>query len=218
MSDTFSAENKTDVFAGDPAAAPMPVAKRRGSSGTVFVRENLLLLAMPAIAAAVLYVLSLRGGPAAASAQQLQNELQVESAISTLSAAADVNKVKTQSILENFYHEAKQRQIPIDRLKGNPFIFKMPGSNKPAVTAAKPAETPSASVPMDTDLAAAMSAVQQLTLQLVLSGASGRSSATISNNLLTEGQTISGWTVSKIGQTEVTLTWRDQTYVLKTKE
>jgi len=51
----------------------------------------------------------------------------------------------------------------------------------------------------------------------VLSGSSGRF-ATISNNLLTEGQTISGWTVSKIIPGEVVLTWRDQTHVLKMGE
>jgi hypothetical protein len=210
----------TDIFASDPSQqAPAPTPKQRKARGNSFLRDNALLLAMPVIAAGVLYALSLRGGPAAASAQQLQNELQVESAISSLTAkTSDVNKVKTQGILDNFYHEAKQRQIPLERLQGNPFVFKAPSGGNPKTAATKPVEIVPVAPPVDNDLTAAMNAVKQMHLQSILSGSSGRAIATISNNLLTEGQTISGWTVGKIAPTEVTLTWRDQTYVLKMKE
>jgi hypothetical protein len=59
-----------------------------------------------------------------------------------------------------------------------------------------------------------MQAAKTLTLQSVLTGASG-ATAVISNNLLAEGQTIRGWTISKILSKEVLLTWKEQTFVLK---
>ena len=37
----------------------------------------------------------------------------------------------------------------------------------------------------------------------------------ISNNLLTEGQVIRGWTIVKIQPESVTLKWKDQTVELK---
>ena len=39
--------------------------------------------------------------------------------------------------------------------------------------------------------------------------------AVISNNLLTEGQQIDGWTVTQIRRRSVTLKWKDKTFVLE---
>jgi len=58
-----------------------------------------------------------------------------------------------------------------------------------------------------------MAEVRKLRLQSVLVGR--QTAAMVSNNLLTTGQTINGWTVSRIEPREVELTWKDQKYVLE---
>lgn len=218
MSQAPSDRPSTEFFAGDPPPQAAPPRPRRRDMGKL--RDNLLLGVMPVVSAGVLWLLSQRGGPAMASAQQLQNEIQVETAITSLAGRnSGLNKLKTQTILDNFYHEARQRQVPADRVKGNPFIFKFPRGaagapeTRPAAAAAAPVPPPE-----DPERTAAMNAVKQLTLQSVLSGAGSRPIATISNNLLTEGEVISGWTIAKITPTEVFLTWRGQRHVLKMKE
>ena len=217
MSQLPSDPSSSDLFAGEPA--PMAPAPRPRKPDTSKIRDNLLLIVMPLVAAGVLYLLNQRGGPLPASAQQLQNELQVETAISTLSGrSSQTNKVKTQTILDNFYHEARQRQVPVDRVRGNPFVFKSPQPSTAPSPQSRPSEPTPTPEPVDTDRTAAMTAAKQLTLQSILTGSGSRSVASISNNLLTEGQVISGWTVAKITPTEVYLTWRDQKFVLKMKE
>ena len=102
----------------------------------------------------------------------------------------------------------------MSELAGNPFIFVPPRSAVAAV--AKPAEPPKPKVDdrKKQELSDALASVKALSLQSVLMG--GRSAvAMISNNLLTEGQVIHGWRVTKIQSREVVLTWRDHTYVLK---
>jgi len=83
----------------------------------------------------------------------------------------------------------------------------------------KPVEAKSAPVEDEgaKELSEAMVAVRDLRLQSVLIGKSG-ATAIISNNLLSEGQTIQGWTVSKIQAREVLLVWKDQKFVLKMQE
>ncbi|HOF19416.1 MAG TPA: hypothetical protein PK082_10945, partial [Phycisphaerae bacterium] len=68
--------------------------------------------------------------------------------------------------------------------------------------------------PKDLAQEQALDAVRQLTLQSVLVGTHG-ATAMVSNNLLTEGQTISGWKVEKIRPDEVVLTWKNQKHVLR---
>ena len=58
-----------------------------------------------------------------------------------------------------------------------------------------------------------MSAVHTLSLQSVVTGEHG-TMAMISNNLLTVGQRIHGWTVSEIGPRHVVLAWKDRQHVL----
>jgi hypothetical protein len=59
----------------------------------------------------------------------------------------------------------------------------------------------------------AMKAVQTLALDSILRGGDS-AVAMISSNVVTVGQTIKGWTVTRITSTEVELAWQDQKYVL----
>ena len=112
-----------------------------------------------------------------------------------------------------FYYEAKQRQIPLAELRGNPFVFHRPDTAPPEAPAPKQASEPPKDNHQERELADALAAARQLTLQSVLVGAHG-ATAMISNNLLTEGAQINGWTVKAVRAREVTLAWKDQEHVL----
>ena len=65
----------------------------------------------------------------------------------------------------------------------------------------------------------AAAAAKRMQLQSILSSTHGkRKVAMISNNLLTEGQRIDGWTVVQIQPRSVTLKWKDRTFVLRMPE
>lgn len=200
--------------APDVAAPTVPGRFSASQRSKTILRENLLLVLLFAGGIMGVYLLSLRGGPSKASADQVQTEQNVESALTSLAKPPVADK-DVQTIIDSFYGQARQRQIDMDHLHGNPFVFKNPTPITPTGPATKPAEA--AAQPVNTDRNAAVVAVKLLSLQSVLTGSAGRL-ATISNNLLSEGQVISGWTVSKINPKDVVLTWRDQTYVLKMAE
>lgn len=193
-----------------PEAAPEPLAAVKKA-----VSANLLLVGLFAAGIACLWVLSLHKGPAAACADEATVETTVDNALSQLTPSNGQNSKETAAVLDTFYYEAKHRQLPLGRLKGNPFVF-----SRPARAVAAPAEPVATPVPAPTAGNAAgeaLAAAARLSLQSVLMG-NHETVAMISNNLLTEGQTIQGWTVTKIEPREVTLTWNEQTYVLHMAE
>jgi len=211
--------------ASDAAPPPIPGAAPLGgipARQNAFSIQNLLggnwpLAALFAVGIACLYGMSLMKGPAAASAEQMQVQSSVEDALAKLNVAPSVDADKnTATIVETFYAQAKSRQISPSLLRSNPFLFRaavrpapVPTPAPESATAAKPAEPEGQ--------ADALAAVKTLNLQSVIIRGESRV-ALISDNLLTEGQTIHGWTVKKIGPREVHLQWRDQDYILKMSE
>ena len=193
-----------------PQASPQSARSRQASA---IIRGNMLLIALFAAGLLGVYLLSLRGGPAKASAQQLQAQRQVDEALRSMSVVANGDDRSAKSIVDTFYQEAKLRQIPLKKLKVNPFVFRLNVMND-SVTPT-PANPSGLSVPTLDDPSSVIEAVKQLSLQTILSGADGKAKAMISNNLLSEGQGIAGWTISKINPRDVVLTWKDQTYTLK---
>ena len=175
---------------------------------------DLLLIGLFASGLICLYLLSLRNGPQTASAEEQNVKARVEAALSQLGTVSDKTQAdETSAIVDTFYYEAAQRQIPVERLSGNPFVY-MPAvfansSLLPNQNNADPAE-----IQKQQRLSDAMDAAKQLHLQSVLMGGQ-QATAMISNNLLTEGQIISGWTVKSIESRQVTLAWNDHEYVLK---
>lgn len=180
-----------------------------------FNRGNLILAGLFAAGLLGIYLLSLRGGPAIASAEQKTTEMVVDNAITRLNSGefSELAGKKAMEVVNNFYSEAKQRQIPVNKLATNPFVFKPPAETVPtdpvdhASSIPIPSKEPSG-------LDEAMKDVEQLRLQSVLTGSHG-AMAMISNNLLTEGQTIKGWTVVEIHPRHVILKWNERQYVLK---
>ena len=202
--------------ASGPSFSPATGGARGAAALRRMLAGNGLLVALVAVGIACLYGMSLMKGPASASAQQVQEQSSVDEALSKLNLLASGTGKTTADIVNTFYCEAKARQIPPSSLRENPFVFK---ASPPREAASRPSqELPSAPRVVESDgNADAMAAVKALKLQSVLSGAR-QTAAMISDNLLTEGQTIHGWTVTKISQREVHLSWKDQTYVLQMQE
>ena len=131
----------------------------------------------------------------------------------TIDAASNNNVAanETRAVVNTFYYEARQRQIPLEQLSGNPFIYVPVGFLKSGLAFGQPdgnAAQAGRPTPQDTP-----PPVGALKLQSVLMGEGG-ARAMISNNMVAEGQTINGWTVKSIQSREVILTWKDRKHVM----
>jgi len=203
-----------------------PSARRRTGSGAIgqaksaglkarLSKTNLLLAGMFTAGLACMYLLWTQGGPPKASAQENTTEARVASTLSSITAKAmRQDGSKNIAVIEALRYEAKHRQLPLSSLQCNPFIFTpapLPAHEEGVDGATGEKRTTNAPTGSH---AQALLEVKKLSLQTILTGSNG-STAMISNNLLAEGQTIGGWTVSKISPNEVLLTWKDKTYVLR---
>ncbi len=179
-------------------------------------KGNLLLACMFAAGIGCVWLMRLQGGPSIASAEQSETQTHVDIVLSTLAETTAARKRTARNdkaVINTFYYEARHRQIPPASLSGNPFIY-TPAPAASLVTMPKKT-APSAPKPKKvTEYAQALAEAQKLSLQTVLTGSKG-ATAMISNNLLTEGQVIRGWTVSSIRPKEVVLRWKDKTYSLR---
>ncbi|HUU60718.1 MAG TPA: hypothetical protein VMZ50_14450, partial [Phycisphaerae bacterium] len=158
----------------------------------------------------------LRGGPAAASAEQRLADAKVDSALLLYNRSAGGSagpRSASPSIVDRFYYDAEQRQVPPGDLQANPFLFKAPPKT-PASDVMQEAQSKAPAAAPSGEWKGALSAAQGLKLQSVLSGSHGNV-AMISNNLLTEGQTIRGWTVNRIDPKAVTLSWKNRKFILR---
>jgi len=196
-----------------PSPTPVP-AVAKAKSNPFLTRGSLVLLGLYATGFLVLYALGIPRGPKIVLGEQNLVYAKVDAALNLMdaqpSAGQLARKTNAKAIVSDFYTAAKQRQIDRTRLAGNPFIFR---EKKPE---AAPVEIVTEAAPKDdvpAELKAAMAAVKTLRLQSVLVGR--QTSALVSNNLITTGQTIKGWTVTRIGPREVELTWKDEKYVLE---
>lgn len=194
-------------------AMPVPIAPK--AKGNPFLtRGSMMLLGIYATGFLALYALGLRGGPSIAMGQQDLVYAKVDAALNLLDAKPSpgqlAKRTNAKAIADDFYTAARQRQIDRTRLAGNPFIFRQ---KKPEAAPIKIVEETVQKDEVPAELKAAMAEVKKLRLQSVLVGR--QTAAMVSNNLLTTGQTINGWTVSRIEPREVELTWKDQKYVLE---
>ncbi len=193
-----------------PAMAIAEVAGiQSGKSKVSLNAVNLILIGLVAAGILSVYMLSLFSGPAEASAEMQSNEARVDAALSKMSAG--VNDKDPIAMIDTFYYEARQRQIPLGQLHGNPFVFEASmGLNSTSPMDHGPIKG-SARIQKQQ----AMGAVQSLVLQTVLKAEGDRTKAIISNNLVSEGQNINGWTVKSIQSKQVVLKWKDLEFVLK---
>lgn len=213
--------NAAAVSVGPGAAPPEPrdaddaprAARKAG-----LLSQNLLLIVLFLLALAGLYLLSRwRGGPEKASAEVRNAELQVDNALARLSIDGKKSKsVSVKSIVDAFYCQAHKRQIPLEEMKGNPFTF-VPVRAKVKVAPKTAAPQAHQQVRAERELAEAMEAVKSLKLSTVMISPTQKV-AIISNNLLSVGQKISGWTVAGIEPGRVVMRFRKHEYELKMPE
>ncbi len=225
------AEEKSDISAddqdglvsaagGQDSVAPgasavgggLPAYKPTSGKGRVNP-INYVLVVLFAAGIGSVYLLSLRSGRPTASAAEQIAEAEVDAALDQLDAANNEKAEETSAVVDTFYFEAKQRQIPLGNLETNPFIYEAPGQGADLLgTDAKMENL--AEIQRREELESRMQAVRGLKLQSVLMGSDG-ARAMISNNLVAEGQTVNGWTVKSIQPRQVILTCQDREYVLK---
>ncbi len=173
---------------------------------------NFLMIGLYGTGILGVYLLSLRTGPKAASAEEQATTAKVEVLLNMdRDANAQPKLDETASVVDTFYYEAEQRQIPLRLLVGNPFLYVPPGIGDPNE------EDPNVSVTRtdkEKERERMMAVARSLQLQSVLSKGE-RAMAIISGNLVAEGQSINGWTVKSIQSKEVFLEWKDEKFVLK---
>lgn len=183
-------------------------AKRAG-----FARADMLLIAVFAAGILCVYVLGRRVSPRAASGQrptvQITAETQLKS-IGKSNSTGEIKPGKRMGIVDTFYYQAKQRQIPIEALLGNPFISRSPRLAAPVL----PEPKTNGNEGQSDSLTEAIVRAKGLKLQSAMVG-SGGATAMISGQLFTVGQQIRGWTVVQIEPRRVALAWRDQKFVLE---
>jgi len=170
---------------------------------------NLVLVALFAAGIGCLYLLSVRTGPKEASAAEEAVAAEVDAAIKQMKSPG-ARTDETTTVVDTFYYEASQRQIPVEELSRNAFIY------RPALPTAPGEPTAQPGMPGGDSASAIahMGAAEELELQSVLTGSYG-AKAMISNNVLAEGQTIEGWTVKSIGAREVILARGEMEYILR---
>jgi len=198
-----------------PAQAPSAAQTPKPRTNPFLTRGSLVLTGLCAVGFVSLYVLGHRAGPSSALGQQNLVYAKVDAALNLMGSqqkSPDLHKrTNAKAIIDDFYTAATQRQVDRALLQRNPFVYK-----KRAPEPAPVVETPRDTDPKDqvpAELKAAMDALKDLQLQSVLVG--GRQpAALISNNLVTQGQAIRGWTVTNIEAGQVELTWKDQKQVL----
>jgi len=202
----------------DQARPVQPPGGARGGSSKPRLKlpispGNLLLAGMLAAAGVGLYLLSLRNGPQVASAEEQANEARIEAALVQLKNTPLTELDETETVVDTFYYEASQRQIPISRISGNAFAY-VPPTPTGIISPEELAGQGHSARQGHEEEPDAIRIVKQLKLQSVLMG-SGEAKAIISNSLVGEGQRIQGWTVRSIKPREVLLTRGDLKYVLR---
>lgn len=174
-----------------------------------------MLAGMFAITTVCIYSLARYDGAAMASVKPAPIEQQIHNVLTRLESRSpkDSQSHRVSDTIKIFYRDIGQQQIPLDQLRGNPFVFTVPGGLGPP----KQDDQASSATPdagrQAIALSEALRAAGQLQLQAVLKNSQGRS-IIISGSLLSEGQMINGWTVSEIHARKVVLEWNGHTYVL----
>lgn len=182
------------------------------------VKGNVVLVIMAAASTGAVGLLAVRSRPQAASAEETQAGMRLEATIAMLDGPVPGKDVATGTITRAFYCDSPRRQIPMTALTGNPFVFRTPrpkaATTRPSASNSRSANRPNGG---NDTLLRAMRDVNKLKLDSVLVGPRGPV-AMISDNLLAQGQKVSGWTVSQIHPLEVVLTWRNRKRILRIPE
>jgi hypothetical protein len=211
---------------GDPAASTGDArSQRKGAGRARMARGNLLLVLLFLAGGAVVYGLSRRKAPAEATADQQIVEAQVDGVIDRFTkvgagGAGQAEKGQvTRALLQSFYAEIAERQVPLRKLKKDPFVFVLPATAQPMPGTGRPGSAHVGSAADDAQEQTVQEAEARfhgLHLQSIMMGQHSRqATAIISNNLVTVGQTVEGFTIKSINPKAVVLSWQGRQFVLE---
>ena len=218
--DSIAPELSPDAELADVNAAAMDLAQ---PSPARFSRGTMIVMGLLLAGGASVYLMSMRSMPQVASAKDKAMEDEVEKAIATLDKQGDQAKALSQmfdnsdQVVEVFFNYPAQNQVPLDDLKKNPFLHlrKSKGSGDVSdadlINAREAAEAEKRHNEQKKQLEAALA---QLKLQTILIG-EGSSAVMINNTILSEGQTVEGFSITTIKKQSVTLKAGDMEFELK---
>ena len=180
-------------------------------------RTNLILIGMFAAGLGGVYLLSMRGAPEAANANDRAVEQQVSSFISEQGASPKPSAGKnTKKIVEAFYNYTSRHQVPLNELQGNPFQFRDPSATGAPAKVEKVVPT-AAELAVRKQKADIEAEFARLKLQSIMTSPRG-ATAIINSNFLSTGQRCGSFTVGKISAREVELKWNQDTFMLRIEE
>lgn len=180
---------------------------------------NLVIAGLLVAGGCVVYALSLRKGPAKASALEKSAEAKVDGALMRMtplpgkaSASPSAGRF-TESVIRDFRDRIVRCQVPISGLSKDPFVVVPAAPAEPGRPGRAP--TPQGLAP-GAAAASAMVDFRTLHLQSVMEGASG-AYALISNNVVTAGQQVKGFRLERIDPKarSVLLSRGGKTYTLR---
>jgi hypothetical protein len=158
--------------------------------------------------------------PVEMSEEDRKNQTYIDAGLQNMmkiSSGKEKHREKMRGMIRSIYFEAKNRQIPMDELKHNPFVFEpaVAKAPKPEPVKTRPVDTPKRKPEDDKppEPVEQPPPIDGLRLQSVLLG--NPASAMISGSMVNEGQTLQGWKIVKIEASRVVLQWKDRQYVLR---
>ncbi len=187
------------------------------NSGNIMLsarNSNVILAILFAAGMAVVYALSIQGGPDKADAKQNSLIRRVDATIMQVKRDAPkrkASKAKAEIRADELYLRTLKQQIPLSELSDNPFVFTLPSRE------VDPGDMNDAAANGAARTAAALARAHTLDLQSIIVGETGQM-AVISDQLLTVGQTIRTWKVTFISDSKVVLAWGTMTYTLRIKQ
>jgi len=224
MTNIYSEVNQAEDAPQTPPAASGG-GNEKGGALNAAGKGNILLAGLLVAGLAGVWLLGARTGPEEAAGDEAE-DAKTDALVSHLAestSASGALAADTEKMVDRLFFEADRRQIPKDRLQRNPFRTAVPRPAEPEEPPAAEAKPDSPDTEHDPEpveppvdgYTIALEKAEELELQMVMADPGGRSMAMISNNLLTRGQTISGWTIEEIHPEDVVLRWQDKTYVLR---
>ena len=216
-------DNVEETANSDTADAVEEVQEVEAASGEDYIKpaqtsQNLkrstsILMAVFAIGGLCLWVMVKQVGPSEANAALTPEELQVESAIASLTRATDSFQGKMGAVIDRFYKFSEVEQVEVNELRKNPFAHDFGGGSNIELTGSSAFQTS-----LDEATKAELKKkASQLQLWSVMESAEN-GCAMINDKLLYVGDSVSGFVVRKIGKGHVVLAADEMEVVLRIGE
>ncbi len=172
---------------------------------------NVILSLMFVLALGAMYLLGMNTSFAEASPEQQATEQKIELALAKMDSTADALKANAKEkklINDTLNYRITDRQIPQNRLSGNPFVYKLDWAS-PRIESGKGSsdQDPNSYV---------NAAVGRMDIQSILAGDEG-GIAVINERVVHVGDQLNGWTIKAINGESVILQLKNQTRTLYLK-